>query len=384
MLVDRVPVRPTAPTERAIQLDLTDLDAVVDALEVRHAVVHLAGLADEAPFADLLDSNVLGTYHVLEAARRHGVRRVVLASSNRVTGFYPVGQVVDPDTPVSAYVFYGVSKVAVEALGRLYADKFGLSVVCLRIGSFEDEPTEARYLATWLSPRDGVGFIRAAITVPDVHFVTAYAVGKHPRLLGHRCRSATGYLPLDDAERQALPVPLQMLSAPHRIPGRRQPGILPAARHGTSFAVLNAPMCAPWPCVPRRVRPGQRGAASGGGAVPNAVRKRSRKASIGQTGACGPGCSPSCQPQPEIRSSTAGSRATMVIGTSWLAPSPVTTGAGWWSPRKTSTRLSSPYVCTYEMRRVQRVLDGLAVRGAHPGGVAPRRSRPVAGLGGSA
>ncbi|MEU5903454.1 NAD(P)-dependent oxidoreductase [Micromonospora sp. NPDC047527] len=208
VLVDRVPVRPTAPTERAIQLDLTDLDAVVDALEGADAVVHLAGLADEAPFADLLDSNVLGTYHVLEAARRHGVRRVVLASSNRVTGFYPVGQVVDPDTPVRPDGFYGVSKVAVEALGRLYADKFGLSVVCLRIGSFEDEPTEARYLATWLSPRDGVGFIRAAITVPDVHFVTAYAVSANTRAFWDTAAGAQlGYLPVDDAERYAARVP---------------------------------------------------------------------------------------------------------------------------------------------------------------------------------
>lgn len=39
-----------------------------------------------------------------------------------------------------------------EALGRLYADKFGLEVVCIRIGSFLAEPTEARHLSTWLMP----------------------------------------------------------------------------------------------------------------------------------------------------------------------------------------------------------------------------------------
>jgi uronate dehydrogenase len=193
---------------------------VVDALEGADAVVHLAGLPDEAPLPDLLDGNVLGSYHVLEAARRQGVGRVVLASSNRVTGFYPVGQVVAPDAPVRPDGFYGVSKVAVEALGRLYADKFGLSVVCLRIGSFEDEPTEARFaggggtrragvdLATWLSPHDGVGFIRAAITAPDVHFVTAYAVSANTRRFWDTAAGAQlGYLPMDNAEGYAAQVP---------------------------------------------------------------------------------------------------------------------------------------------------------------------------------
>jgi uronate dehydrogenase len=208
VLVDRVPLHPQSPTERAIQLDLADLDAVVAALEGADAVVHLAGLPDEAPLADLLDSNVLGTYHVLEAARRQGVGRVVLASSNRVTGFYPVGQVVVPDAPVRPDGFYAVSKVAVEALGRMYADKFGLSVVCLRIGSFEDEPDEARYLATWLSPRDGVGFIRAAISAPGVHFLTAYAVSANTRAFWDTAAGAQlGYLPLDDAEVFAAQVP---------------------------------------------------------------------------------------------------------------------------------------------------------------------------------
>ncbi len=208
MLVDRVPLPAQSPVERSIQLDLADLEAVVAALDGADAVVHLAGLPDEAPLARLLDSNVLGTYHVLEAARRQGVGRVVLASSNRVTGFYPVGQVVTPDAPVRPDGFYGVSKVAVEALGRLYADKFGLSVVCLRIGSFEDEPTEARHLATWLSPRDGVGFIRAAIIASDVHFVTTYAVSANTRRFWDTAAGAQiGHLPVDNAESYAAQVP---------------------------------------------------------------------------------------------------------------------------------------------------------------------------------
>jgi uronate dehydrogenase len=201
VLVDKEPLTARSPTERVIQLDLADADALVAALEGADAIVHLAGVPDEAPLAELVDANVLGTYHVLEAVRRQQVSRVVLASSNRVTGFYPVGQVVSPDAPVRPDTFYGVSKVAVEALASLYADKFALSVVCLRIGTFGDEPTEARHLATWLSPRDCVGFVRAALTAPAVGFVTAYAVSANTRRFWDLdAGTQLGYTPVDDAE----------------------------------------------------------------------------------------------------------------------------------------------------------------------------------------
>ncbi|WP_228077852.1 NAD-dependent epimerase/dehydratase family protein [Streptomyces profundus] len=104
------------------RIDPRGPEAVAAAPKEVDAVVHLGGAPDEAPLPELLDANVRATHNVLE-----GVRRVVLASSNRVSGFYPV---------------------AVEALGRLYADKFGLSVVCLRIRSFEDAPSERRHLST--------------------------------------------------------------------------------------------------------------------------------------------------------------------------------------------------------------------------------------------
>ncbi|WCN78658.1 NAD-dependent epimerase/dehydratase family protein [Micromonospora sp. LH3U1] len=207
VLVDREPLEVQSPAERVIRLDLTDLDAVVAAFDGADVVVHLAGVPDEAPLAELLDANVLGTFHVLEAARRQQVDRVVLASSNRVTGFHPVGRIVHPDDPVRPDGLYGVSKVAIEALARLYADKFALSVVCLRIGSFEDRPHEARYLATWLSPRDCVGFIRAAITAPSVSFVTAYAVSANTRRFWDLDAAIQlGYTPVDNAEDHAAHV----------------------------------------------------------------------------------------------------------------------------------------------------------------------------------
>ncbi|MET9293608.1 NAD(P)-dependent oxidoreductase [Streptomyces sp. NPDC003077] len=208
VLLDRVPLRAQAPNEEVRAVDLLDAKAVEVALAGADAVLHLGGVSDEAPLPDLLEGNVLGTHHVLEAARRIGGVRVVLASSNRVTGFHPAAHHIGPRDPVRPDGLYGVSKVAVEALGRLYADKFGLSVICLRIGSFEREPSEPRHLSTWLSPRDAVGYFRAALAAPPTPgFAAVYAVSANSRRFWELPEaSVLDYTPVDDAEEYAARV----------------------------------------------------------------------------------------------------------------------------------------------------------------------------------
>ncbi|MER5601334.1 NAD(P)-dependent oxidoreductase [Streptomyces sp. NPDC002265] len=209
ILLDRVPLRPEAGNEDVHTVDLRDAAALESALAGADRLLHLGGVPDEAPLEDLLEANVIGTHNVLEAARRTGIERVVLASSNRVTGFHPTGHLTGPQDPVRPDGLYGVSKVALEALGQLYADKFGLSVICLRIGSFEHAPTEPRHLATWLSPRDAVGYMRAALTAPpSIRFATAYAVSGNTRRFWELPDPTTlAYTPVDDAERHAGDIP---------------------------------------------------------------------------------------------------------------------------------------------------------------------------------
>ncbi|MEU1457395.1 hypothetical protein [Streptomyces avermitilis] len=112
-----------------------------------------------------------------------------------MSGFYPTAHRTGPQEPVRPDGLYGVSKAAIEAVGRLYADKFDVSVICLRIGSFEEAPTESRHLATWLSPRDAVGFCRAALRTPNEKPSRSLLIPRVPvrrrrpagvRLLGHR------------------------------------------------------------------------------------------------------------------------------------------------------------------------------------------------------
>lgn len=187
--------------ERMAVGDVTNLDQVRAAIAGCDGCVHLAGIPVEASFQDILHSNIAGTWAVFEAARLEGCPRVVFASSNHATGFYPVGQPVGPDSPVRPDTFYGVSKVVGEALGRLYHDKFGLRVACLRIGTALERPLEERHLSTWLSPGDLARLVSACLTSPDLGFAIVYGVSANKRgwwdlAPGRRL----GYNPLDDAE----------------------------------------------------------------------------------------------------------------------------------------------------------------------------------------
>ena len=180
------------PGEAHAAIDIGDdgaLDALTEAMTGAVAVVHLAGIPHEDTWDALRRTNIDGTYRVLEAARRAGVRRAVLASSCHAVGFYPTGTVAPTDRPVRPDTFYGVSKAAVEALGSLYADRHGLEVVSLRIGSCVDRPLSAFDLGIWLSPGDAVRLVDAALRGPvERPDRRLRHLGQHPRLVGpDRC-----------------------------------------------------------------------------------------------------------------------------------------------------------------------------------------------------
>lgn len=189
-----------------VQADLRDLDAIEKAAAGISAVVHLAGITQEGPFADMVGHNITGTHHVLEAARRQRVPRVVLASSHHVTGLNPAGG----PAPLAPDSFYAVSKVTAEALGHLYAHKTNVQVVAVRIGSYRDRPTEPRHRATWLSPRDATTLLYNAATRPLTGpFLTVYGTSANRESWWPRTGwDALGYQPADNADQHPETGPL--------------------------------------------------------------------------------------------------------------------------------------------------------------------------------
>jgi uronate dehydrogenase len=224
-LLDIAPQEPAEAGEEVVTLDLNDRRASEAAMEGVDAVVHLAAIPQEAGFDDILEGNIKTTYSVYEAARRAGVRRVVFASSHHVMGFYARGETVGPDDPVRPDTFYGVSKAFGEVLGRLYADKYGLEVVCLRIGGFAERPTTLRQLSMWLSPRDCIQLVRCCLDAPAVGFTVVYGVSANTRSWWKDDSAASlGYQPQDDAEEFAAQVEQPPPGAPSNRADRLQGG----------------------------------------------------------------------------------------------------------------------------------------------------------------
>ncbi|RKE23342.1 NAD(P)-dependent oxidoreductase [Streptomyces sp. TLI_171] len=202
-------LKPVDGAPDALAFDLRDAEAVREAVRGVDAVVHLGGISLEDTFANILHSNIDGTYQLYEAVRAEGVRRVVFASSNHAVGYTPL----DGDLPIGVDVpprpdtYYGLSKVFGESLASLYHDKHGIETVSLRIGSCFPEPRSPRMLATWLSPADCARLVHAALTAPDVGHTVVNAISANTRAWWDLAPArALGYHPQDDAERYAAEI----------------------------------------------------------------------------------------------------------------------------------------------------------------------------------
>lgn len=211
--------------EEIVSADLTNFDEVRAAMEGVDAVIHLGGIANEDTYERIRDVNMDGTFHVLEAARQAGVKRVAFASSIHTVGFYPRSERLGPDVPVRPDTYYGVSKVFGEALGRMYWERYGLEFVGVRICSFQPRPRDARHLSTWLSPRDAAQLFEKAVTAPDVGFLIVAGIsGNARRWMTPEGWDVLGYDPQDDAEAYAAEVE-DIHGDPSDITEQRQGGM---------------------------------------------------------------------------------------------------------------------------------------------------------------
>ncbi|MFJ1696967.1 NAD-dependent epimerase/dehydratase family protein [Streptomyces sp. NPDC087532] len=206
-LLDVAETGPAGPEEdvETVRASFTDQDAIDAACQDVDAVVHLGGLAGETSWQRIADINIDGTRRVLEAARRQGVRRVVLASSIHAAGFHTRDDAVDGVLPAAVTprpdTYYGVSKAAIEALGSLYHSRFAIDVTCLRIGAFRPRPLAPEDLAAWLSPGDAARLVEACLQAEPAAFRVLWGISRNTRRWWSLEEAeAIGYRPEDDAE----------------------------------------------------------------------------------------------------------------------------------------------------------------------------------------
>ena len=206
-----------------------DVSKMADALKITKgvdAIVHLGGYSVEGSWENILQANIIGCYNVFEAARRNGVKRIVFPTSNHAVGFYRRDRTIDDHVYPRPDSRYGVSKVFGEALGRLYADKYGMEMFMIRIGNVNPKPIDKRRLSIWFSPRDLAQLVSIGIDKPGIKFEIVYGISGNKRAWYDNSNAyRLGYQPQDDAEAYAAEV-LAMNEKPgHPVADLHQGGV---------------------------------------------------------------------------------------------------------------------------------------------------------------
>src|SRR4051812_17616245 len=203
-LSDKRPLEKKSKGENFIRADISKM---ADALRITKgvdAVVHLGGYSVEGPWPAILQANVIGCYNIFEAARRNGVRRIIFPTSNHAVGFYRRDQTIDHRVYPKPDSRYGVSKVFGEALGSLYADKYGMEMFMIRIGNVNPVPIDKRRLSIWASPRDLAQLVSIGVDRPGIKFEIVYGISGNKRAWYDNSNAyRLGYKPQDDAEKYA-------------------------------------------------------------------------------------------------------------------------------------------------------------------------------------
>jgi len=206
-LSDLRPVKDLEPGERFMRADITRMADMLRITKGVDAIVHLGGYSVEGPWPLILKANVEGCYNAYEAARRNGVPRFIFPTSNHAVGFYRRDETIDHRVYPKPDGRYGVSKVFGEALGSLYADKYGLRVLCIRIGNVNERPIDKRRLAIWVSPRDLGQLVSIGVEHPDLRFEIVYGVSDNRRSWYDNANAMRlGYRPQDRGEDYAAAV----------------------------------------------------------------------------------------------------------------------------------------------------------------------------------
>jgi uronate dehydrogenase len=206
-LSDIRPLGDRGARERFARANLARLSDALRVTKGVDAIIHLGGYSVEGPWADILEANIVGCYNVFEAARRNGVKRLLFATSNHAVGFYRRDETIDHRVPARPDGRYGLSKVFGEALGSLYADKYGLEVFCMRLGNVAPAPVDARRLSIWLSPRDLAQLCAIGLEHADVRFEVVYGIsGNTRRWYDNANAERLGYRPRDDSEPHAAKI----------------------------------------------------------------------------------------------------------------------------------------------------------------------------------
>jgi len=213
------------PAEKLRLADLCERSALQRAVEGMDVIIHMAAAADGGSgWESVLNNNIVGVYHIFEASRLAGVKRVIYASTNQVVfGFRAeepykslfAGRFddispeevrpIDYTQPTRPLNYYACSKVFGEALAHMYAHTHGLSCICLRIGwvTADDQLPHTHARILWCSQHDIVQLVERCINAPhSLRFGVFFGQSDNRYNLVdiQHAKDVLGYIPQDRAE----------------------------------------------------------------------------------------------------------------------------------------------------------------------------------------
>jgi uronate dehydrogenase len=204
-----------AANEEFLACDLSDKLAVDKLVAGCDAIIHLGGVSVERPFEEVLEANIKGIFNLYEGARRHGVKRIIFASSNHVTGFYRQDEKIDAHALRRPDGYYGLSKSFGEDMAQFYFDRYGIETVSIRIGSAFPEAKDRRMMASWLSYDDLVDLLERSLFTPDVGHTVVYGMSNNVvTWWDNRFAAHLGFAPRDSSEQFRAKVEAQPAPAP--------------------------------------------------------------------------------------------------------------------------------------------------------------------------
>ena len=198
---DVIDPAPPLRGEELVVADLADFDAVESMVKGAGRIIHFGGISYETSFDKILAANILGTYNIFEAARRHGAGPIIYASSNHVIGFYTRDDRLDAEVRTRPDSLYGVSKAFGEDLASMFFDKYGVESASLRIGTARQDPLDVRHLSSWQSYEDLFRLIEACFASPSLGRTIIYGVSNNDRSWWSNAAAPNvDYRPQDNAE----------------------------------------------------------------------------------------------------------------------------------------------------------------------------------------
>ena len=191
-----------AKSQKFIAANLKNFRSILKITKGVYAVVHFGAIPIEDTQQNILQNNIIGTYNLFEAARINKVKRIIFASSNHAIGFHRRTKTLNEFSTQRPDSHYGLSKAFGEDLSRLYADKFNIKSMCIRIGSCLKQPEDRRHLSTWISYPDLTQLVDIGIKHKLIHHEIVYGASKNKKSWWNNSRAyKLGYRPKDSADR---------------------------------------------------------------------------------------------------------------------------------------------------------------------------------------